>query len=83
MNLDEPLRPKNPRVRRKKLNAVPSGQRSSGFLWCRVCTRSWGYNGVNDPESWPQHRCGRNVAPFQEFLAEDPNHIALPWKKGR
>lgn len=81
-NLDEPLRPKSPSMRRKKPNPVPSGKRSNGFLWCRVCTRAWSYNGVNDPESWPQHRCGRSVAPFQEFLAEDPNVKRLPKGKG-
>jgi hypothetical protein len=85
MNLDEPLRPKNPRSRRSKakLTVVPSDKRSNGFLWCRVCQRSWQFNGTTEPSSWPLHRCGRDVRPFNEFLQEDPNHSALPvWKQG-
>lgn len=83
MNMDEPLRPKNPRSRRSKakLSLVPMGKRVSGFLWCRVCQRSWAYNGSNEPHTWPQHRCGRDVRSFNEFLTEDPNHEPLPWKK--
>jgi hypothetical protein len=83
-NMGEPLRPKNPRSSRSKakLHAVPSGQRSNGFLWCRVCQRSWAFNGTADPESWPTHRCGREVRSFNEFLQEDPLHTALPvWKQ--
>jgi hypothetical protein len=83
-NMGEPLRPKNPRSRRSKakLTVVPSGARSNGFLWCRTCERSWAHNGFNDPETWPQHRCGRDVRGFDEFLQEDPLHTALPvWKQ--
>jgi hypothetical protein len=87
MNMDEPLRPKNPRSNRSGrprtgLHAVPSGQRSNGFLWCRVCQRSWAFNGTTDPESWPTHRCGRDIRKFDQFTLEDPNHTALPvWKQ--
>ena len=85
-NLGEPLRPKNPRSRRsnaaRKLFVVPVGQRVEGFLYCRVCTRSWAFRGSSDPEGWPQHRCGKDVRNFNEFLTEDPNHTALPnWKQ--
>ena len=79
-NLGEPLRPKNPRSRRSKakLTTVPSGPRSNGFLWCRVCLRSWAYNGTTESESWPQHRCGRDIRSFDQFTVEDPNHTVLP-----
>lgn len=54
---------------------TPIRARASGFLYCRVCCRSWAYTGfADDPETWPTHRCKRNVGPMHEFHTEDPNH---------
>lgn len=63
-------------------NPVPAGQRTAGFLYCRVCRKAWQFNGTTDPESWPKHRCGWDVAAFQEFLLEDPSMTPLPKGKG-
>lgn len=76
-------KPASPRSRRRSKNdPVPLGHRAHGFLYCRVCTKSWAFQGTADPASWPQHRCGRDVGPFHEFCIEDPNHVPLPWKAG-
>lgn len=74
-------KPANPRSRRRSKNEpVPVGKRTHGYLYCRVCTKSWSFHGTADKDSWPLHRCGRDIGVFHEFCIDDPNHTPLPWK---
>jgi hypothetical protein len=68
-------------MRARKPVPPNQGKRTNGFLWCRACERSWAYNGLPESDTWPQHRCGREIRHFDSFLVDDPNSTPLPvWK---
>ena len=54
-------------------------KRSNGFLVCDTCRRAVPYQGYDDPgmDTWPQHRCGIEIRPFEQFLLEDPYRLPL------
>ena len=68
--------------RRHHIVRLPPGAvREHGFLFCRVCHRSVAFFGIDDPETWPKHRCGWNINVFHRFTLDDPNHVGIPdWK---
>jgi len=48
-------------------------KRKLGFLVCDTCRRAVPYQGTTDPDDVrPQHKCGLEVRPFDEFVDEDP-----------
>ena len=81
MKVKSPNPPGHPTTKRFVERLPPGVKRVHGYLYCRVCQRSWAFFGADEPQTWPQHRCGKGIEVFHEFTLEDPNHVGIPdWR---
>lgn len=49
--------------------------RKPGYLHCEACKRTIPYMAMGDPKidmPFPQHRCGRDIAPFTGWQEDRP-----------
>ena len=61
----------------------PAVRRVTGYLSCKTCERTVPFTGAEDSDLWPQHRCGLDVKPFDDFTKDEPYKTLIPrrdWK---